>query len=135
VRRPRFRTLRHTGDVRLAAWGADERELIANAVAGIGAVALGRAPRGEARQWVEVEPWPAEPVRRLVRTLNLALFQLYTRRHVAVGFRAGARRARLGVAPLPASARPQVEIKAATFHALEVVERHGRLRAIVTLDL
>ena len=135
MRRPRFRTLRHTADVRLAAWGADERELIANAVAGIGAVALGRAPRGDARDWVAVEPWPAEPARRLVRSLNLALFQLYVRRCAAVAFRAGRRGASLGVAPLPPSARAQVEIKAATFHALEVVRRRGRLRAIVTLDL
>ncbi len=132
--RPRFRRMAHTADVRLAVWGADEAELLRNAVAGALACALGRPPRGTARRWVAVERWPDDLPARLVRAANEALFLLYVRRELTLDLRSGASGAELAVAPLPARRSPATEVKAATFHALDI-RRGPRLRAVITLDL
>jgi SHS2 domain-containing protein len=131
---PRFRQLAHTADVRLAVWGADEAELLANAVAGALRCALDRAPRGRPRRWVAVARWPHALPDRLVRAVNEALFHLYVRRELAVAVRCTARGAALGLAPLPAGRSPVTEVKAATFHALRPVTS-PRLSALLTLDL
>jgi SHS2 domain-containing protein len=132
--RPRFRRLPHTADLRLAVWGADEGELLANAVAGALRCALDRAPRGRPRRWAAVARWPRALPDRLVRTVNEALFLLYTRHELTLGVRCTARGASLGVAPLPAGWVPVTEVKAATFHALRPAAS-PRLRAVLTLDL
>jgi SHS2 domain-containing protein len=135
VPRPRFRVLPHTADVRLAVWGADRAELLRNAVAGAVRLALGRSPRRGAIKRVAV-PGPAgELDRELVRAVNEALHQLYARRSVAVGLALRSGRIVLELAPLPAGWSPELEIKAATFHALEPRRRRGRLSAVLTLDL
>jgi SHS2 domain-containing protein len=135
VSRPRFRALPHTADVRLAVWGDDPAELLRNAVAGTVRLALGRSPcRGAIRH--ATVPGPAAPLdRQLVRTVNEALHQLYTRQSVAVGLLVRRGRVVLELSQLPAGRFPELEIKAATFHALVPRRRRGRLTAVLTLDL
>jgi SHS2 domain-containing protein len=135
VSAPRFRTLGHTADLRVAVWGRDEEELIRNAVAAAVTVALGRPPRLEVERWAAVGPWPADLPSRLVRAVNEALFHLYSRRQIAVGFERTSRGARLALAALPAGRSPQAEIKAATYHDLRPDRRGGRLSALLTLDV
>ena len=132
--RPRFRQIAHTADVRLAAWGRDEEELLRNAVLGTLACALGRPPRGEPAHWHAVTSWPEDLRGRLVCAANDALFRLYVRGEVAVDVRLGVDRGYLGVAPLPGGWPLAVEVKAATFHDL-AIRRGDRLRAVITLDL
>ena len=132
---PRFRQLAHTADVRLAVWGDDEDEIIANAVAGVMCVAMGRNSTAQPRDWAPVEPWRGDLSWRLVRAANEALFQLFTRRRRAVAFRSTTDAAQLGLTPLPRTAAPQVEIKAATFHDLHPRREAGRLSAVLTLDV
>ena len=131
----RYRALAHTADMRLMAWGEDERALLANAVAGVLSTALGTRARGAAERWSPVPSWPREPAHRLVATVNEALYHLYVRRAVVVGVRMRGNRAWLGLVDLPAHSRPRAEIKAATFHDLALERRGGRLRAVLTLDL
>ncbi len=132
---PRFRTLRHTADLRVAVWGRDQDELIRHALAAAITVALGRCPELQPTRWVVLRPWPADLPSRLVRAVNEALFQLYARNRVAVGYAASASRSRLGLAPLPAAWQPEVEVKAATYHDLRPRRRAGRLSALLTLDV
>ena len=133
--RPRFRTLPHGADVRVAVWGADEEELICNAVAAAGTLALGSLPRLAVREWVRIVPWPAGLQSRLVRAVNEALFQLYARHALAVGFELDPKGARLALAPLPPGRRPELEVKAATYHDLRPRRRARRLAALITLDV
>ena len=132
--RPRFRTLPHGADLRVAVWGANEEELIGNAVAAALNLALGTLPRLVARDWVPIVPWPADLQSRLVRAVNEALFQLYARQAVAVGFELGTRTARLAIVPLPPGQKPELEVKAATYHDLRPRRRARRLAALITLD-
>ena len=133
--RPRFRTLPHRADLRVAVWGADEAELIRNAVAAAVTLALGRVPRATAQEWLDIRPWPAGLPSRLVRAVNEALFHLYARHEFAVGFESTARGARLALAPLPPGCRPDLEVKAATYHDLRPRRGGGRLSALITLDV
>jgi len=132
--RPRFRTLAHGADLRVAVWGDDEEDLIRNAVAAAMALALGRRPPAGRRRSA-ILPWPAAPAARLVRAVNEALFALYARREAAsdVELREGG--ATLIVARLPEGAVPELEIKAATYHDLHPLRRRGRLTAVLTLDV
>jgi SHS2 domain-containing protein len=132
---PRFRTLPHRADLRVAIWGDDEEELIRNAVAAAGKLAIGRLPRLSAEIWVGIRPWSGDLPSRLVRAVNEALFHLYARHKVAIGFEATARGARLALASLPAGCRPELEVKAATYHDLRPRRRAGRLGALMTLDV
>jgi hypothetical protein len=135
VPRPRFRVLPHTADVRLAVWGADRAELLRNAVAGTVRLALGRPPRRGTIRRAAVPGAPSELDRQLVRAVNEALHQLYARRAAAVGLALRSGRVVLELSPLPAGWMPALEIKAATFHALTPRRQHGRLSAVLTLDL
>jgi len=133
--RPRFRTLPHGADLRVAVWGANEEELIRNAVAAADTLALGTLPRLAARERVPIVPWPAGLQSRLVRAVNEALFQLYARHALTVGFELGPRSARLAIAPLPPGRKPELEVKAATYHDLCPRRRARRLAALITLDV
>ncbi len=132
---PRFRTLRHTADLRIAVWGSDEEDLIRNAVAAATTAVLGGVRRLPARGWAEIHPWPPDLPSRLVRAINEALFHLYLKREIAVGFELTAGGARLALAPLPPECRPDLEVKAATYHELKPRRHRGRLTARITLDV
>ncbi len=133
--RPRFRTLAHGADLRVAVWGADEEELIRNAVAAAGTLALGRVLRLAPGKRVPIVPWPPDLPARLVRAVNEALFHLYTGHEVAVGFELIPGSARLVLAPLPPGWRPDLEVKAATYHDLRPRRVAERLAALITLDV
>lgn len=135
MRRPRYRTLAHGADLRVAVWGADVEELIRNAVVAAGTLALGTLPRLPVRLRIRVRPWPADLPSRLVRAVNEALFHLYARRQVALDFTLGPAGATLGVADLPPGCIPELEVKAATYHALRPRRRARRLAAMLTLDV
>ncbi len=130
----RFRALRHVADCRLLVWGEDEETLIAHAIAATLRHALISEPRGAAREWHPVLPWPPDLAGRLVHAVNEALFLLYTRRRVATGFALRDGGGWLGTVPLGDRAIGR-EIKAATFHALRPANRRGRLSVTLTLDL
>jgi len=135
VSRPRFRTLAHGADLRVAVWGADEEELIRNAVAAAGTLALGTVPRLQSPDWAPILPWPTDLPSRLVRAVNEALFRLYATHELAVGFELIPGGARLALAPLPPGCRPDLEVKAATYHDLHPQRRAERLAAQITLDV
>lgn len=132
---PRFRTLSHRADLRVAVWGDDEEELIGNAVAAALTLALGARPRLSGATWVKIRVWPDDLSSRLVRAVNEALFELYTRRRGAIAFQLTASGARLALAPLPEGCRPELEVKAATYHDLKPRRSGGRLAALMTLDV
>lgn len=131
----RFRTLPHTADVRLQAWGADATELILNVVLGAQAVALGRPPRGSATAWVDVDRWPHGTERRAARAANEALFHLFAHRRATVALELRPGGARLGLVALSARTHLRCEIKAVTLHALRAPRAGRRLGLVLTLDL
>lgn len=133
--RPRFRLTPHTADVRLHVWGDTEQDLVAHAVAGTMRLALGREPRGQAAAWHRVERDERDVAARLVTAVNEALFLLYTRRCACVAMRWEAGHALLGAVPLRAGVEPEMEIKAATFHALRPLREARRLFAVLVLDV
>jgi SHS2 domain-containing protein len=135
VRRPRYRTLAHGADLRVAVWGGDAEELIRNAVVAAGTLALGNLPRLPVRSRIPVRPWPADLPSRLVRAVNEALFHLYARRQVALDFTLGPAGATLGLADLPPGRKPELEVKAATYHDLRPSRRARRFTAMLTLDV
>ncbi len=110
-------------------------ELSSNAVRGAMHEALGRPVRGTPARYLELEDAPDDDLLRLVRTVNEALFLLYTRRLVSTGVRCEGDRTSLGVRPLPSGRDPGVEVKAATLHALASPVKGGRQRVVLTLDL
>ena len=133
--RPRFRTLSHRADLRVAVWGDSEEELIANAVLGVMTLALGAPPTIGALRRAAIRPWPDDLPSRLVRAVNESLFSLYARHEVAVGCELAGLRATLVVGPLPPGVVPQVEVKAATYHDLRPRRHRRRHAAILTLDV
>ncbi len=132
---PRFRTLAHGADLRVAVWGDDEEELIRNALAAAMMLALGRRRLPAGCRRVALRPWPPGLAARLVRAVNEALFALYARGDAACGIELGPAGAALVVGPLPGGVVPELEIKAATYHDLRPKRRGGRLSALVTLDV
>jgi len=133
--RPRFRTLAHTADLRLAVWGASDAELVRHTVLGVVRIVLGRALAGPGDRWEAVPSWPGDLPHQLVRAANEALFQLYARRRAPVGIEVGRRSARLWLRSLPPERQLDIEIKAATFHDLRPHRSGRRLHAVLTLDL
>jgi SHS2 domain-containing protein len=135
VSRPRFRTLAHGADLRVAVWGADEEELIRNAVVAASTLALGTVPRLQPSDWAPIRPWPTDLPSQLVRAVNEAVFRLYATHELAVGFELIPGGARLALAPLPPGRKPDLEVKAATYHDLHPRRRAERLAAQITLDV
>ena len=133
--RPRFRTLAHGADLRVAIWGEGEQDLIANAVVAAVTLALGGTRQVGRRRRAAIRPWPAALESRLVRAVNEALFALYLRHEAATGVELTARGAQLLLGALPDCAVPELEIKAATYHDLSPRRREGRLSALLTLDV
>ena len=133
--RPRFRTLAHGADLRVAIWGDNERELICNAVLAAMTLALGTKPQAAGRRRFAIRPWPQDLPSQLVRAVNEALFALYVRHEIATDFEANAAGATLEVGPLPAGTMPEIEVKAATDHDLRPRRRGGRFGAMLTLDV
>ena len=116
-------------------WGDDRIELLRNAVLGVVRLALGRSPRRRVTRLEVVPSWPIGLDRQLVRVVNEALHYLYTQRSAAVGLVVRGGRAVLELSLLPVDWTPELEIKAATFHALGTRRRRGRLAAVLTLDV
>ena len=132
---PRYRTLAHGADLRVAVWGADAEQLLGHAVLAVAALALGAAPRARPTARVPIRPWPDDLASQLVRAANEAIFVLAGRGSLPVGVALEGRRAFLLLAPWPAARPLEREIKAATYHDLRPRRRAGRLAATITLDV
>ncbi len=132
--RPRYRCLPHTADIRLRVWGREEQELLTNAVVGCVSCALGRRVGGRGSAERRVDSWPADLESQLVKAANEALFLLYTQQLVVVAVAVAGGAATLEVRPLAVSEKPQIEIKAATFHDLHVAHCRRGLSVDLVLD-
>jgi len=133
--RPRFRLLGHTADVRVAIWGADEFELLDNLVRATTRVVMGWPLELAPTLCAPLEHWPETLEARLVLVANEVVFQLLHRRRAGTGLTRAADAPALELAELPPDARPELEVKAATYHDLRPRWRRGRLAAVVTMDL
>lgn len=135
MKRPSYRRLSHTADIRLVIWGSGYEELCRHAVRGALHVAFGRPPKGTPTQYLAIDDVPAEVTLALVRIVNEALFQLYARGLASTDVRWQRGRLYLGVRPLRPGHLPTTEVKAATLHGLDASQVKGRWRATLTLDL
>jgi SHS2 domain-containing protein len=135
VKRPGYRRLPHTADLRLVVWGDSREELCRHAVRGALHEALGKPPRGVPSHYLPVDELPEDETLVLARIVNEALFQLYVHGVVATDVRWEGGRPFLGVRQLRPGQLPEVEVKAATLHGLDTARVAGRWRATLTLDL
>lgn len=129
----------HTADLAIRAWAPDLRGLVEEAARGMLDVLLDAAP--PAREQREVVGEGTEPEELLVDCLReiLALLQVEGVVPVSVEVsqvREGRARCRVGVAPI-GEARDALaqEIKAVTYHGLEIARREGGLEVTVVFDV
>lgn len=125
----------HTADLRLVVWGNSREEICRHAVRGVLHEALGQRPRGTPRHYLPIDDLPEQETLLIARIVNEALFQLYVHGVVATDVRWDGGRPFLGIRPLRPGQLPEIEVKAATLHGLDVTEVDGRWRATLTVDL
>lgn len=134
------RLLEHTADIGIEAWGASRAELFVAAARGLLEVLWGpRPPAAEHWSAVQVEGGDREEL--LVNWLQELLFRLEVERFLATDFVIGrisdtGLSGRLGgVTLVPGRHRLAREVKAVTWHRLEVAGAPGAWRACLYLDL
>ncbi len=132
---PRFRLLPHTADVRLAVYGQSHEELLRHLALGLVCFVLGHLPRGRATAHAQLVLPEDDVQAQLVRVGNEVVYWLFTRRQVTVNLTCQGLTAQLDLRPLPRHRPLPFEIKAVTFHALQLRREGSRLRAVLTLDL
>jgi len=132
--------MEHTADLGAWFYGRDPEAVFVNAGLALMTLMIERPPRrGEAVTAVALEA--SDPEDLLVRWLNELLYLVQVKRRVAVSIRAtGLTRTRFEADVETAGfdlARHGIrgEIKAATYHALELRPWRGRWRARVVFDL
>lgn len=135
-----YRLLEHTADMGIEATGGDPAELFTAAAEGLRAVLSDLPPRA-CTCWQEVEVGGRDNEELLVNWLNTILFRLEVDSLFPEQFRIEAispthLSARIGGVRLDGSVPPpDREVKAATWHRLEVVREAKRWRARLYLDL
>jgi SHS2 domain-containing protein len=139
-RKAKYRQLAHTADLGLRIWGASREELFENAGAALMAVLTDRR-RLRRKKTAEILLEAPDLEALLVAWLNHLLYLYDVDAFLGREFQV------LALSPqrLAAQARgetydPQrhvarTAVKAATYHHLEIVKRHGRWQATVILDL
>jgi len=139
MRRPRFRTIEHTSDVGLLAWGDDFAELCENAAAGMFYLMFPGVKEPGRGNLIRVRSTGFNREELLVGWLRELLFLCNVRgwflgkfRVEAAGDGEIAGRC-LGVRVPPG--RQTLEIKLVTYHGLRVEKSKGRLRARVIFDV
>ncbi len=131
------RQIEHTADVALEIWGPSEAAMLeAGALAVVGLLTDGAEILGDEVRAVELEAIDAED--RLVRWLSEVLYWASVEGFIVT--RAELRCGPGGVSGQAwgresAAALLRTEIKAATYHDLEVVNESGRVLARVVLDV
>jgi len=141
MKRPAFyRTFEHTADLGIEVDAATEAELYANAASAMFTEMLGAPPpRGDRELVVRVEGRDREDL--MVRWLNELLY-LAESRGVIFGHcrdleleEAGLRAVCLGIGLEEAALEIATEIKAATYHQIEVSRTDRGFRARIVFDL
>ncbi len=136
----KYRQLAHTADLGLRIWGASREELFENAGAALSAVLTDRRRlRREKTEEITVEAPDLEAL--LVAWLNHLLYLYDVNAFLGREFKVReltpqrlAARAR-GETYDPGRHVARTAVKAATYHHLEIANRHGRWEATVILDL
>ena len=134
-----FRLLEHTADIGIEATGKSPADIFRAVAAGLRAV-LGDLPNRPCGHWQQVSVEGRNLDELLVNWLNAILFHLEVDGLFPEQFRVEAisstnLRARIGGNLLADSPLPVREVKAATWHRLEVSAQPGGWRARVYLDL
>jgi len=136
-----YEAVEHTADLAIRAWAPDLRGLVEQAARGMLDVMLDLDAAPPARGHREVVGEGPEPEELLVDCLReiLALLQVEGMVPVSVEVsqvREGRAHCRVGVAPME-EARDALarEIKAVTYHGLEIARREGRLEVTVVFDV
>jgi len=135
-----FELVEHTADIGVRAWGETPAALFRAAARGLNEVLIGSAVRGE-ESLPEVALQASGWEELLVSWLNELLF-LFEARGLLVGrvefavLEAESLVARLyGESYVPARHPLERQVKAATYHQLQVVRRQGQWQATIVLDL
>ncbi len=137
-----FRFLEHTADVRVECHGGSFEELLESAAQALYAVALrSTQTRFDREQAISLEydPSASEPGEALVRWLQEIIYLMEVKYFVGVLFNfhqadaSGIRATLTGYTYLPEERA--AEVKAATYHGLDVTLENGIYRAELILDL
>ncbi|GAB6083383.1 archease [Desulfuromonas carbonis] len=134
-----FRLLEHTADIGIEAAGETTADLFTAAAEGLRAV-LSDLQKEPCKYWQEVTVAGRDFEELLVNWLNAILFHrevdgLFPEQFRIETITATCLRARIGGNLLADSPRPSREVKAATWHRLEVINQPGGWRARIYLDL
>jgi protein archease len=135
-----YRLLEHTADMGIEATGADPAELFTAAAEGLRAI-LSDAPIRPCTSWQEVAVRGQDREELLINWLNTILFRLevdglFPERFRIETISATRLTARIGGVLLDGSILlPDREVKAATWHQLEIVREEEGWRARLYLDL
>jgi len=126
-----FRFVPHTADIAVELWAADEAGLREAGIAALRELLVGISPVG-ALQERPIEPRGGEPAERLVHFLREALYLYDAERFVPA--RAGPAGV-LGEPFDPARHTAAREVKAVTYHGVEVRRDADGLRAMIVFDV
>jgi SHS2 domain-containing protein len=134
-----YETFSTTADTGIRFSGRGFAELYANALRGLNLLLFGRNPRqGAGGESVSFGFRGDGPENVLVNFLSEVLFQVYQRNMrvtAAVIRRAGRDALEAELFMLPCRKTPRVEVKAPTYHNLQVSKNKGVLRAAIVLDV
>ncbi|MBW2060655.1 MAG: archease [Deltaproteobacteria bacterium] len=137
---PRYRVMDHTADLGVYFYGATPEEVLINAGAVLFELMLSGKPRsGDIQKTVILEGLDLEDL--LVRWLSELLYFFSVRKEVMTGaeiksLSSTRLEARIKLAPFdPATQALKMEIKAPTYHQLELKPREAGWRARVIFDL
>jgi SHS2 domain-containing protein len=136
----KYRLLEHTADMGIEAWATTLDALFVSAAQGLQEILFGRPCPVAARQQLNIELQAADREELLVAWLGEILFLVGQRRFCPAVFHVeelGDHRLRASLAGeyQRQGLRPLREVKAVTYHRLQVQEQDGGWQATVYLDL
>lgn len=131
-----FEEVDHTADWSLRVWGADLEELLSQAAKGMLHL-LNAKPEGDQGTWLSIDIEARDAEELLVSWLEELLFLHETQQVTFVDFDFQS----VGEKHLSASAksapshRPDKQIKAVTFHNMDIIEKNGNLETEIVFDV
>jgi SHS2 domain-containing protein len=135
----RYEVIDHTADIGIAAYGKDLSDLFSNAAAGMLSLIIKTdIRRNDVARTISLEATDNETL--LVEWLNELLYIIYTEKLVLCNFDIVIDKGQLtarcaGQRLEPGSHRFIREIKAATYHNLEIVNQGGEYSARIIFDI
>ncbi|MFL6072211.1 MAG: archease [Mycobacteriales bacterium] len=130
------RSVPHTADVRIEAWGPDRDGCLAEAVLGLADSVVDRSAAGPDRERVTVPLAAESDVDLLVLALDEVIYRLDTRDQVPVGAEYAAGELRLDMVDVHALPVVGPGPKAVTLHELKFgPDADGRWTCSVTIDI